>query len=69
MAGLALAIAVATLVVFGALGAHIAGGGDYEPRTIFVMSVRSLVWFAVALLAYRLLRPASSQPADAGRSG
>lgn len=69
VAGLALAIAVATLVVFGALGVHIADGGAYEPRTIFVMSVRSLVWFAVALLAYRLLHPASSQPADAGRSG
>lgn len=57
-AGLAFAIAIATLAAFGAFGIHVAGGGGYELRTVFAMSVRMIVWFAIALLAYRLLRPA-----------
>lgn len=56
-AGLALAIAIATLAAFGAFGIHVARGGGYELRTVFALSVRMIVWFAIALLAYRLLRP------------
>lgn len=57
-AGLAFAIAIATLAAFVAFGIHVAGGGGYELRTVFAMSVRMIVWFAIALLSYRLLRPA-----------
>lgn len=60
-AGLALAIAIATLAVFGAFGVHVAGGGAYELRTVFAMGFRTIVWFAIALLAYRLLRPAAAR--------
>lgn len=52
---LALAIAIATLVVFAALGAYIVLGGGYEPRTVVAMSLRSAVWVAIAVIAYRLV--------------
>lgn len=66
--GLAFAIAIATLAVFGAFGMHVASGGEYELRIVYAMSVRTIVWFAIALLAYRLLRPAMPQRTDAGRT-
>ena len=54
-AGLAFAVAAATLVVFLAFGIHIALGGGYETRTIVAMSLRSAVWIAVAAVAYRFV--------------
>lgn len=54
-AGLAFTIAAATLAVFVAFGIHVAGGGGYEPRTIVAMSLRSAVWIAIAVVAYRFL--------------
>lgn len=66
--GLAFAIAVATLAVFGAFGLHVAGGGHYELRTVYAMSARTIVWFAIALLAYRLLRPTMPRQTDTGRT-
>ena len=50
---LAMAIAGLTLVVFAALGLHIAAGGAYEPRTLGAMTLRSLVWIAIAATAWR----------------
>ena len=44
---LALAIAVSTLLVFGAFVLHIMGGGAYEPRTVGAMTLRSAVWIAL----------------------
>ena len=52
---LAFAIAVGTLAVFAAFGVHVASGGAYELRTVIAMSLRSAVWLAIALLAYRLV--------------
>lgn len=52
---LAAGIALATLLVFAALGAHVASGGAYEVRTIGAMVVRSLFWVAIAWFAYRAL--------------
>ncbi|MFZ5791220.1 MAG: hypothetical protein ACOY3L_11025 [Pseudomonadota bacterium] len=52
--GLAFAIVAATLAVFAAFGAHVAGGGEYALRTVIAMSLRSAVWLAIALVAYRL---------------
>lgn len=49
---LAILIAVATLLVFAALGVHILNGGAYEMRTVIAMSIRSLVWLTIAVLAY-----------------
>ena len=52
-ARLALLIALATLVVFAAFGIHIAQGGAYETRTVGAMTLRSLVWIAIAATARR----------------
>ena len=43
-AGLALAIAV----VFVLFGAHVAGGGAFEPRTVYALILRLAVWCAIA---------------------
>lgn len=57
-AWLAVGIALATLLMFGAFGLHVYAGGAYEPRTVAAMSLRSLVWVGIATLAWRqLLRP------------
>jgi hypothetical protein len=50
-ARLALALAVLTALVFGALGVHIAGGGAFEARTIAAMTLRTVIWGAIAALA------------------
>jgi len=50
---LAVAIAVATLVVFAAFGLHVATGGAWETRTAAAMTLRSVVWIVLAALAWR----------------
>jgi hypothetical protein len=50
-ARLALALAVLTALVFGALGVHIANGGAFEARTIAAMTLRTVIWGAIAALA------------------
>jgi len=45
---LAFSIAVLTVVVFIAFGFHVLMGGSYEGRTVGAMSLRSLVWLAIA---------------------
>jgi len=57
-ARLAIAIALATLLVFAALGVHIALGGAFERRTVMAMSLRSLVWIGIAILSWRRLAAA-----------
>jgi|GEM_PF-201472 len=54
-ATLALMIAGATIAVFIAFGVHISAGGEYEPRTIVAMLLRSGVWVVISLLARRFL--------------
>lgn len=53
---LSVAIAVATTLTFAALGAHVYSGGAYEQRTVIAMSMRTLVWTTITVLAWRLLR-------------
>jgi len=53
---LAGSIAVATLLVFAALGMHIAQDGAYEMRTVAAMTLRSVVWVALAAYAALTLR-------------
>ena len=59
-AWLAVAIVVATALAFAAFGAHAVSGGAYEQRTLIAMSLRTLVWVAIAAIAWRRLlrRPA-----------
>jgi hypothetical protein len=52
---LAVAIAAATAFVFAAFGAHIYAGGAYEMRTVIAMSLRTLVWVTIAVIASRRL--------------
>lgn len=48
---LSLAIFAATLLVFAAFGMHVAQGGAYEMRTVFAMTLRSVVWAVLARVA------------------
>lgn len=54
-AWLCFAIAAATVAVFVAFGVYVARGGAYELRTVIAMILRSAIWLAIALLAYRLV--------------
>ena len=54
-ARLALAIAVATALVFVALGAQIAAGSAFEARTVAAMTLRTVIWAAIAVLTWRSL--------------
>ncbi len=53
---LSAAIALATLLVFAALGWHIASGGAFEMRTLVAMVLRSGIWIAIAIPACRVLK-------------
>lgn len=50
---LAIAIAGTTLLVFSLLGLHIFTGGAYELRTVQAMSLRSVVWLAIAIFIWQ----------------
>lgn len=50
---LALAIAAATLLVFGAFGVHVLLGRPFEQRTVGAMALRSAVWIVIAWIACR----------------
>ena len=54
-AWLALVVAAATALVFAAFGVHVLAGGEYELRTVAAMSLRTLVWAVIALIARRRL--------------
>lgn len=49
-------IAVATIAVFLALGVHILTGLAFEARTVGAMTLRSVIWIVIAVLAWRQLR-------------
>lgn len=55
-ARLALAIAVATVLMFGAFGICVAAGGPFEMRTAWAMTLRSVVWTLIALLALKTMQ-------------
>lgn len=57
-AWLAAALALLTALVFSVLGAYIAMGSLYEPRTIAAMTGRTLLWAILAALAWPLRRAA-----------
>ena len=54
-AQLSAGIAVTTLAVFAAFGVHVALGGAFEARTVGAMTLRSIVWVAIALSTCRAL--------------
>lgn len=59
-AWLAIAITVATALVFLAFGVHVVLGGTWERRTVIAMTLRMLVWAGIAAIAWR--RPATNGP-------
>ncbi|HEY9079178.1 hypothetical protein [Magnetovibrio sp.] len=62
---MAMALAALSVLVFAALGVHIAMGGAFEMRTVYAMTLRSFVWVTFAFLLLRAMRPsphASSAP-------
>ena len=62
-AWLAIVIAATTALVFTALGIHIATGGAFEVRTVAAMTLRTVLWAAVAMFAGRRLLRDSRQAA------
>jgi hypothetical protein len=52
-APLSAAIAVATFMVFVAFGIHVLAGGVYETRTVVAMTLRTVIWTAIAAYARR----------------
>jgi len=54
---LAVSIAASTALVFAAFGVHVLGGGAHETRTAVAMTLRTLVWAALAAVAWRALAP------------
>jgi hypothetical protein len=56
---LSMVIAVATVLVFAAMGIHIIADGAYETRTVAAMAFRSIVWIAIAILARRAWKKAN----------
>jgi len=50
---LSLLIALATLLVFAAFGINILFDGDYEPRTVGAMVLRSVVWLYISWFSRR----------------
>lgn len=48
-------IALATIVVFMAFAIHVFSGGAYEMRTMGAMTLRSVVWTAIAIFAWRTI--------------
>lgn len=58
-AWLAIAIAVATALVFIAFGIYIQSDGAHETRTVIAMTVRTTVWAVIAVMGWhQLLRRA-----------
>ena len=58
---LALAVAILTALVFAAFGIHVARGGAFEMRTVAAMTLRTVLWAAIAALAWFALRPKRGQ--------
>lgn len=60
---LAFGLALSTVLVFLAFIVHIVAGGAFEARTVGALSIRSLFWIAVALLALRVMTKTSFRSA------
>ena len=52
-------LAGATLLIFAALGVHIAIGGAFETRTVAAMTLRSVFWIGQALALAHIFKSAA----------
>ena len=64
----AVAIAVATIIVFLALGSWILAGNAYEMRTVVAMSLRTAFWLSVSAVSVVRSRTLAVQSTDQGNS-
>jgi len=53
---LAIILAAGTAFVFAAFGLHVALGGAFAQRTVVAMSLRTVIWTAIALIARQQMR-------------
>lgn len=53
---LAIALAAGTAFVFMAFGLHVALGGAFAQRTVVAMSLRTVIWTAIAIIARQQMR-------------
>ncbi len=60
--GLAVAILGGTLIVVLGFVVHVAGGGDFAPRTVGALALRAGFWAVVTGLAWRLRPRAGGAP-------
>lgn len=63
-AKLSIAIFVATVLVMIAFGVHVLLGGAYEMRTVWAMSLRTVVWGVVVGLVIRNPDGSTPEPLD-----
>jgi hypothetical protein len=61
-AHLAVALVLGLVATCIGLGVHVLSGGAYDRSTLVAMSVRLLVWIAIAAFAWFALRPRASGP-------
>lgn len=52
---LAVAIVAATALTFASFGVHVYSGGDFEQRTVIAMSLRTIIWVVITIVAWRCL--------------
>lgn len=52
---LAATIVAATALTFASFGVHAYSGGAFEQRTVIAMSLRTLVWAVITIVAWRHL--------------
>ena len=63
-AKLSIAILVATVLVMIAFGVHVLLGGAYEMRTVWAMSLRTVVWGVVVGVVIRNPDESAPEPLD-----
>ena len=61
---LSIAILIATILVMIAFGVHVLLGGAYEMRTVWAMSLRTVVWGVVVGLVIRNPDGSTPEPLD-----
>lgn len=66
---LAFLIAGATLIVFAAFGVHVYLGRAFESRTVIAMTLRTLVWLTIAVVAWRWQAPRAGSNGQTRQNG
>jgi len=65
-AWLAVSIAATTALTFVLFGTHVYLGGVFEQRTVIAMSMRTLVWTVIAIIAWRGMQQMKTSHPEGG---